>query len=367
MGRKPLERIPSYLRDMPSYEPVEPVDVLAKRLGITEEQVIKLDANENPYGPSPRVIEALSNFRYYHIYPDPEHREVRQAIGKLLGLNDEYIVFGSGADEILDLVGRMFIQPGRTGASAPPTFGMYPFITNLYGGRYLAVPRNEDFSLDLAAMEEAARQGVEVFFLASPNNPTGNPVSKVELDRLLDTGSIIVIDEAYVEFGGESVAQLVPERDNLIVVRTFSKWAGLAGIRVGYGVFPQELAELARKIKMPYNLNAAAQVAVLASLADMETLQQRVKAIVEERQRLFSGLSALRWLRPWPSETNFLLCAVEGIEAKEVWAKLRERGIIVRYFETPQLRHCLRFTIGKPEHTERLLAALREIGEETSG
>src|SRR5581483_10330142 len=237
----------------------------------------------------------------------------------------------------------------------------YAFIAHLYGGVFTPVSRQEDFSLDAAAIKSAA-SGDGLVFLASPNNPTGNPVSRGELDRLLATGAVIVIDEAYVEFGGESFVSLVPQYDNLIVLRTFSKWAGLAGLRAGYGVFPAPLADLARKIKMPYNLNQAAQVAVLASLDDVATLQQRVDLIVAERQRLFERLAAVPWLRPWPSQGNFLLCEVREVEAKAVWQRLRERGIFVRYFETPQLSHCLRFTVGKPEHSHRLLTALAEIG-----
>lgn len=356
-----IQRVPAYLRQMQGYEPIEPIDVLAKELGLPEDQIAKLDGNENPYGPSPKVIEALCDFRYYHIYSDPEQREVREAIGKHIGVSPELVVAGSGADELLDILGRMFIASATPVISAPPTFGMYSFIAGLYGGVFTPVPRRDDFSLDLDAIDAAlTRDGL--VFLASPNNPTGNPITRSELDRLLASGSVIVIDEAYVEFGGESFVALVPQHDNLIVLRTFSKWAGLAGLRAGYGVFPAALAELARKIKMPYNLNQAAQVAVLASLDDVETLEERVQLIVLERQRLLEKLSVVPWLHPWPSQANFLLCEVREIEAKAVWERLKERGIFVRYFETPQLRHCLRFTVGKPEHTYRLLEALNEIG-----
>ncbi len=348
---------------MAAYEPIEPIDVLARELGIPEDQIAKLDGNENPYGPSPRALAALCSYPYYHIYSDPVQRDVRAAISRLLHLPPEHIVLGSGADELLDIIGRMFVTPGSRVISAPPTFGMYSFIANLGGGEFFPIQRLSGFALDIDAIEGATRSGDALIFLPSPNNPTGNSIRRTELDRLLATGAVVVIDEAYVEFGGESFVQLVPERDNLIVLRTFSKWAGLAGLRAGYGVFPAALAELARKIKMPYNLNVAAQVAILASLEDIETLQERVALIVKERERLYAELSAMPWLSPWPSETNFLLCEISGIEARDVWAELRAQGILVRYFDTPQLRHCLRFTVGTPEHTNRLLRALEEIGE----
>ena len=347
---------------MPGYEPIEPVDVVARRLGIPEDQVVKLDGNENPYGPSPRVAEALARFPYYHIYPDPEQRRVRQAIAGYVGVDPEQIVAGSGADELLDLVARLFLSPGDAVVNAPPTFGMYPFLARLYSARLLEITRREDFSLDLPAMEAALSGGAKLLFLASPNNPTGNVLSRGDLERLLGCRRMVVVDEAYVEFAGESFVDMVGAHDNLIVVRTFSKWAGLAGLRVGYGVFPKPLADVARKIKMPYNLNAAAEAAVLASLEDVATLRQRVAAIVAERERLWRRLADLPWLRPFPSQANFVLCEVRGLSAREVRDRLREKGILVRYFDAPGVGNCLRVSVGKPDHTDRLLEALAEIG-----
>ncbi len=347
---------------MPGYEPVEPVEEVAAQLGIPEEQIVKLDGNENPYGPSPRVAEALARFPYYHIYPDPEQRRVREAIAGYVGVDPEQVVVGSGSDEPLDLVARLILSPGDAVVSAPPTFGMYPFLARLYSARLIEVPRRQDFGLDLPAMESALNEGAKLLFLASPNNPTGNLLSRQELERLLEGPAVVVVDEAYAEFAGESFIEMIGDRDNLIVVRTFSKWAGLAGLRVGYGVFPKPLADVIRKIKMPYNVNVAAGAAVLASLDDVATLNRRVEAIVAERERLRERLADLPWLQPFPSQANFLLCEVRGVAASDVRDRLRERGILVRYLDMPALRNCLRFSVGKPEHTDRLLEALAEIG-----
>lgn len=347
---------------MPGYEPIEPVDVLARRLGIAEDQVVKLDGNENPYGPSPRVAQALARFPYYEIYSDPQQRRARQAIADYVGADPEQVVVGNGSDELLDLVARLFLSPGEAVVNASPTFGMYEFVARVYAARLVEVPRREDFSLDLPAMEAALNDGAKLVFLASPNNPTGNALSREELERLLDQQAAVVVDEAYAEFAEGSFVEMVRERDNLIVLRTFSKWAGLAGLRVGYGVFPQPVANVIRKIKMPYNLNVAAEVAALASLEDVPTLQERVAAIVAERERLRQRLTELPWLRPYPSQANFLLCEVTGLAAAEVRARLQERGILVRHFDLPAVRNCLRISVGKPEHTDRLMAALSEIG-----
>ena len=357
------------LVEMPGYEPIVPLDVLARRLGIPEDRIAKLDGNENPYGPSPRVREALARFPHYHIYPDPEQRQVREAIAEYVGVSPEQIVVGNGSDELLDLTGRLFLSPGDKAVNAPPTFGIYEFVIRTYGAEVVEAPRREDFALDVDAAERALAAGAKLMFLASPNNPTGNAASAEELERLLSHGAAVVVDEAYAEFAGgtlpadrQGFVPLTAERDNLIVTRTFSKWAGLAGLRAGYGVFPPAVAETIRKIKMPYNMSVAAQAAVLASLEDRAALAENVKMIVSERERMAKALAGFPWLRVYPSRANFLLCQVQGRPATEVQAQLRERGVLVRYFNSPGVRGCLRISVGRLEDTDRLLAALSEIG-----
>jgi histidinol-phosphate aminotransferase len=169
------------------------------------------------------------------------------------------------------------------------------------------------------------------------------------------------VDEAYVEFSGGSYAALVPERENLVVLRTFSKWAGLAGVRAGYGIMPLALARTLMAIKPPYNVNVPAEVAMLASLEDRETLQANVRRIVEERERLERLLGQVPYLEPWPSEANFILCRVTGGFARELRDRLRERGIFLRYFGRPGLEDCIRISVGRPEHSDALIAALAEV------
>jgi histidinol-phosphate aminotransferase len=196
---------------------------------------------------------------------------------------------------------------------------------------------------------------------------------------LVDTGKVVVVDEAYFEFSNNvTVANLVPSYSGLIVLRTFSKWAGLAGLRIGYGFFSIEIADYLMKIKQPYNASAAAQAAVLASLADIDYLRANVAKIVVERERLSGKLKELGWLKPYPSQANFVLCSLSHAPepsahchsgaakrpknlAKEIWQQLRKKGIFVRYFDTPRLRDCLRITVGRPEDTDALIDALKTL------
>jgi histidinol-phosphate aminotransferase len=354
---------------MLGYEPIEPSDVLAERLGIPAYLVAKLDGNENPYGPSPRVVELLGSYDSYHRYPDPQQRKLRDALAGYAGVGPEHIVAGHGSDEIIDLLLRAILAPGDAAIDCPPTFGMYGFSTRVAGGRTIDAPRQDDFTIDAGRIEKVAKDAKAVL-VASPNNPTGNPLRADELEALLATGLLVVVDEAYVEFAGGSFATMVPERENLVVLRTFSKWAGLAGLRAGYGIMPPTLADVLMHIKQPYTPNVAAEVAMLASLEDKAGLMKGVRAIVQERERMLGKLRQLEFLEVYPSEANFLLVRLkpdlregEGRDARETRERLAERGIFVRHFDTPRLGDCLRISVGLPEHTDRLVAALSEIGE----
>lgn len=348
------------LKTMKAYTPIEPTDVLSQRADVPAEKVIKLDGNENLYGCSPKVNEALAN-HYYHLYPDPEQRELRKALEEYTGLGSEHIIAGMGSDELIDLVLRLVIEPGDKVINCPPTFGMYPFSTDVCGGKTINIPRRKDFAIDVAAIKKAIDKRTKVIFVASPNNPSGNLTPEPEIRELLDMPSVVVIDEAYHEFNGLTVAPLVPKYPNLIVLRTFSKWAGLAGLRVGYGIFPTKIAGYLMKIKQPYNVNVAAQIAALESLKDIDYLRGTIKAIVDERERLLAKLSQLDWLMTYPSQANFVLCSVLKGKAKTIHQELQRKGIFIRYFDTPELRDCLRISVGKPEHTDALIAALKEI------
>jgi histidinol-phosphate aminotransferase len=363
MGLSPedvLGRIQPHLRGVPPYVPVEPPDEVAKRLGLPAERIVKLDANENPYGPSPKVFEALAKAETLHIYPDPEQRKLREGLGRYVGFEPEWVMGGAGSDELIDLLIRMFVPTGAAILNFPPTFSFYPFLAGIANARSIDVLRKPDYTLDLPKALEAA-EDANLIIGTSPNNPTGTVMSREEIEALLATGKPVVVDEAYTEFAGGSCVGMVREHANLIVLRTLSKWAGLAGLRVGYTIANPALIDTVLRIKQPYNINVAAEIATLASLQDLPWLQERIDAMIRERDRMAGLLSEMPGVSLTPSQANFVLCHLETVPARDVHRRLLEQGILVRYFDTPLLRNHIRVSAGRPEQTDALVSALREI------
>lgn len=358
---------------MEPYTPIVPFDVLSARLGRPPEDIVKLDANENPYGPPPGALRAVSGASYYHIYPDPESNALREAISRYTQIPKESILAGMGADELIDLVLRAVIEPDDAVIDCPPSFGMYPFSTAVNAGRYVPVPRRADFSLDLSAIEAAISDTpcAKVLFVCSPNNPDGSVISDDLLTRLLALPLLVVLDEAYIDFaeaeGFPSRISWVAQHDNLAVLRTFSKLAGLAGLRVGYGVFPAWLMPHLWKIKQPYNINVAASSAAIAALEDVDWLREKVDLLVMERNRIARELAQFDFLEPYPSHSNFVLFKVIGRSAADLKRFLEVEGVLVRYFNKPGLSNCIRVSAGRPVDTDRLLAALRKISDQRGG
>jgi histidinol-phosphate aminotransferase len=333
------------------------------KIDVPLESIIKLDANENPYGCSPRVCQALATCPDINIYPDSGQLELRKLLADYTGVSAEHIVAGAGSDQLIDLILRLFLEPGDEVINLVPTFAMFRFFIELNGGTAVEVPRDENFAVKVSAVKQAITKKTKLILLATPNNPTGTLIPREDILKLLDTGLPVLVDEAYYEFGGETVAPLVGQYKNLMVLRTFSKWAGLAGLRIGYGLFPTKLADYLLRIKEPYCVNVAALVAVRESLKDIDYLTGMVKAIIAERERLFSELKKIKWLKPFPSQANFILCSVLA-GARQLQQELESSGILVRYFDEPLLRDYIRISVGRPEENDILFETLNELGEE---
>lgn len=362
-------KIASRFENFPAYSPIEPIDVLAIRLGKTPDEITKLDANENPYGPCQAAKKALANLDYCHIYPDPESRKLRAALEKYTGVCSSYLLAGAGADELIDLILRVLLEPQDKVINLPPTFGMYDFDTRLNNGQIINIQRKTDFSIDLEAIKSTIiKNNAKVIFVTSPNNPDGGIISDDDFNQILELPVVVILDEAYIEFTGDnrnewqtnSRIALVPQHDNLIVLRTFSKWAGLAGLRIGYGAFPIWLMNTLWIAKQPYNVSNAASEAAIASLKSLSELELNVQKIRTERKRLIEKLIKIPFLNIIPSKSNFVLCQMNTGNALELKQFLLDKGILVRHYKTDLLNNFIRISVGTPGDTDKVITALEE-------
>jgi histidinol-phosphate aminotransferase len=350
----------SHMVNFATYHGVDPSEELARKAGIKPEDVIRLNANENPYGPLDKVSAALSGLPL-HLYPDPNQRKLRAALGEYTGQPVERIMAGAGGDEIIDLLMRLFIAPGQKVLDCEPTFGMYSFSARLAEAEIVSVPRNSTWDIDIPAMLEAIDDSARIVFLASPNNPTGNLLTERDARALLKTGVIVCVDETYYEFSGSTLSPLLDEYENLVILRSFSKWAGIAGLRVGYAIASSELIGHLMDIKQPYNINIAGEAAVLAALEHRGELLERAATLIEQRKRLEAVVDEFPGISYYPSEANFLLCRFERRTAEEAYVGLAQRGIFVRRFPQTVLDSSLRISTGTPEQTDLLIDVLRRV------
>lgn len=363
-----MNRVEDLYRDgvmeMHSYSPIEPPDQIAKRLGIPESQIIKLDANENPYGVAEEVLTELGKAKYLNIYPDPAQKAIRQSIASYVGCNDNNIVVGAGADELIDLLCRLTLNPGDRVLTFTPTFSYYKHVVELNGGIFVDLEREADYSIDPSKLATIDLTGIKVVLLCSPNNPPGNMLEEEVLNFFLDKDILVVVDEAYYEFSRSTFAEKIERHNNLIVLRTFSKCFGLAGLRVGYGIMVPTLQEAIMKIKPPYSVNMAAEVAVMACIDNKEVFDEQVAAMITTRDNTIDTLKFFQGLEVYPSHSNFILCRIQDKNAKELRDTLELKGILLRYFNTPQLQNHLRISVGTEEQMEIFLREFQKLLQE---
>lgn len=331
---------------MATYSPIEPPDQIARRLGLPESDIIKLDANENPYGVSPEVLAELGRAKYLSIYPDPAQKAIREDIAGYVGCQPDNIVAGAGADELIDLICRLVLNPGDKVLTFTPTFSYYKHVVELNGGVLVDIHREEDYSIDVAKLDGLDLAGVKAVLLCSPNNPPGNMLEREVLDYFLAKDMLVVVDEAYYEFSRTTFADLVSDYNNLIVLRTFSKCFGLAGLRVGYGIMSTLLHEAIMKIKPPYSVNMAAEVALRVCVQKKEFFVAQVDRMIATRDRVLDILRTRADLEVYPSHSNFILFRLKKANARKMREDLEKKGILLRYFNTPQLQNHLRVSVG---------------------
>lgn len=317
---------------------------------------VKLNANENPYPPSPRVLEALAAATADHVrlYPDAAARALRATAARVYGVSPEWVIAGNGSDEVLTMIARTFLDPGDTIAVVDPTYTLYETIAAMQGARTLVFPLGDHWELPDDFFGAPAR----VTFLPNPNAQTGTLFNECALRRLCaEARGIVVIDEAYAPFADVTAIPLLHEFPHLIVLRTLSKSHALAGLRVGFGIARPEVITVLMKVKDSYNINAISQRAGIAALEDEAYVRERIAAIVRTREWFARALAERGW-GVVPSAANFVLAAPPSGHAAAIVAALEQRGYLVRHFATPRLQRYVRFTIGTDDQMHGVLTAL---------
>lgn len=319
---------------------------------------VLLDANENSMGAPSDSLEGL------HRYPSPRHPRLRERIARWRGVESDNVFLGVGSDEAIDLLLRIFCEPGRDRVLvAPPTYGMYEVSARIHDAAVDRVEMDTAFQPRPEAMREAWGPRTKLLFLCSPNNPTGNLLDPDKVDRIIENfPGIVVVDEAYIDFcETPSRAPQVRERGNLVVLQTFSKSFGMAGARVGIAFAGEAVIRYIMKVKAPYNLSSPAAARAAEALDHIERMRRNASAIRRERERLGGLLEKLPHVQAvFPSHANFLLARFG--DARRIWKELAEAGIIVRYRgDEPLCERCLRITVGRPEETDQLIETLKKL------
>ncbi|MEH2314042.1 MAG: histidinol-phosphate transaminase [Nostoc sp.] len=320
-------------------------------------QIIKLNSNENPYPPSPAALAVLQNIdgEWLRRYPEPFGGEFRQAASKVLGVPSDWIIVGNGSDELLSVIIRACAEPGKKVVYPMPTYVLYRTLTEMQAAEIIEIPYSEDYSLPL---KELVAVDGSVTFIASPNSPSGHVVATNDLRKLASQLSgVLVIDEAYVDFTEENALGLVKEYENVIVIRTLSKGYSLAGLRLGFGVANPKLLQGLFKVKDSYNIDAIACAIGSAAITDQAYKNACVAKIKTSRTKLATDLKQLGF-HLWDSQANFLLAQPREGNAEYLYQKLKERGILIRYFKQPGLDDKLRITVGTDEQNQALVEAL---------
>ncbi len=351
------------LRNLAVYEPGKPIEETARELGVDPRTIVKLASNENPLGPSPKAIQAMrAAAEDAHLYPDGGGFYLCKAIAAKLGLALENVILGNGSNEVIEFLGHAFLDLDDDVVTSQYAFIVYKLIATSFGARTIETP-SPDFQQDLEAMLDAITPKTRIVFIPNPNNPTGTLISQREIDRFMSRVSeniIVVFDEAYFEFLDHppNTLQFVRDDRNVVVLRTFSKIHGLAGLRVGYGVARPDLIEVLHKTRQPFNINSIAQAGALAALKD-EAHQRETKRVIDEGfaylQEQFTEMKV--WFVP--GVANFLMVNVG--DGPAVFQKFLARKVIVRPLKGYNLSEWVRISVGTMEQNRKCIAALKQI------
>lgn len=356
--------VPEYIENLVPYPPGKPIEELERELGIKDS--IKLASNENPLGPSRKAIKAIEGaLRGLHRYPDGSCFYLRERLSSVLGVSPEMIILGNGSNEIIELLVRTFLTGGDEAIMADPSFAVYPLVVQACGGRAVRIPLDGDLRHDLKRMGEAITERTRIVFIANPNNPTGTIVREGELREFLNSipdNIIVCIDEAYYEYVRSrdfpTTLEYIKEGRSVLLLRTFSKIYGLAGLRIGYGVARADIVEYMNRVRQPFNVNLLAQVAALSALDDRDHVERSRENNIQGLEYLFGEIQGLGY-ECVPTEANFFLIKVGDGEG--VYRALLREGVIVRPMRSYGLGEYIRVTVGLPEENRRFVEAFSRV------
>jgi histidinol-phosphate aminotransferase len=324
----------------------------------TDTDFIKLNTNENPYPPSPRVREALAEeMERLRLYPDPMAGRFRERVAELNGVPVDNVLAGNGSDDLLTIIMRTFVGEGDLVVSPSPTYTLYKTLCEIQEARYSTVPYRDDYSLN----EDYIPVKAKVVFVNNPNSPSGTVIGEESLEKIAARiHGVLVVDEAYVDFASKNCMGLIKKYKNVIILRSLSKSFSLAGLRVGYALADKHIIENFIKVKDSYNVNRMAIAGGLAALSDLEWMKENARKIITTRRRLVWGLEELGFY-VYPSEANFVLGKIDYYPADQIYRHLKRRKILVRYYDTPRLKDCLRISVGTDAEVKKLIIQIAEI------
>lgn len=353
------------IADMPKYVPGRSKEEIAEEYGVKLKDIAKLASNENPFGPSPEAVKEIIKYGdTVNLYPDADARLLRKELASYLALKPENIIVGNGSDEIMELAVKAFIEKGDEAIIPKPTFSLYASLVKLYSGKVLWLPLDDAFEYDIEKLLRTITSRTKLVFVCSPNNPTGGVIATEDLRLILEKEVLLILDEAYVEFAEESKAALIGEYENLLVLRTFSKAFGLAGLRVGYGLGCSKLIDYLTRVKLPFNVSLLAQRAALGALGDKKHLVRTIDETQRGKDFLSAELSKIAGVRVFPSQGNFLLLDMRytGMSSERMAEELFKRGVIVRECESFGLGNgYLRVSVGREEENKKFLEAFKVL------
>ena len=338
---------------------------IARKVGLNPNQIRRFDTNTSPYPPEKWLRELSTNLQNFHVnnYPDTSYSELTKSIAKYAKTGTKNLVITNGADEGLDISVKTFIDSGCVGITSVPTYSYFSIVITLMGGKVIGVPRKEGFQDDIEKIISESKKNARMIFLCNPNNPTGNRVERDTVVNILENSECaVVVDEAYFEFSGNSLSNLITKYDNLIIIRTFSKAFSLAGVRVGYIIASENMVEALHKVRPPNSLSTLSLSLAKMALGDIDLMKSWVRDILKEKDRCLNIIRCTDGLETHVTETNFLLIKFNDADPSEIYKKLLEKGLVLRNMTgVPGLEKYLRFSIGLKRDNDSVLDLITKL------